>query len=181
VIASVREPLVDGSVLESYNRLSGALLRAVRTLGLDAEMNTGGQAAHDLPNPVCFEVPSAYEITVRGKKLIGSAQARRKAGVLQHGSLPLTGDLARIVEALVFPDDVARREAARRLTARATTAESVLGHPLTWDEAAAAFVNAFATELGLCFQALPISESEAQRASALVQEKYDHPVWTRRV
>ena len=40
-------------------------------------------------NPVCFEVPSTYEITVNGKKLIGSAQARKKEGVLQHGSLPL--------------------------------------------------------------------------------------------
>ena len=39
--------------------------------------------------PVCFEVPSPYEITYQGKKLIGSAQARRKQGVLQHGSLPL--------------------------------------------------------------------------------------------
>ncbi len=181
VIASAREQLVEGSVLESYNRLSGALLQAVRTLGLDAEMNVSGQTAHDLPNPICFEVPSAYEITVGGKKLIGSAQARRKAGVLQHGSLPLKGDLARIVEALVFPDDVARRDAARRLMARATTAESVLGHPVTWEEAAAAFVNAFETELGLCFQGRPISESEEQRAGALVREKYEHPAWTRRV
>jgi len=43
-------------------------------------------------NPVCFEVPSSDEITVTAKKLIGSAQARKKEGVWQHGSLPLTGD-----------------------------------------------------------------------------------------
>ncbi len=53
-------------------------------------------------NPICFEVPSTYEITVNGKKLIGSAQARKKEGVLQHGSLPLTGDLTRICQALGF-------------------------------------------------------------------------------
>jgi len=39
---------------------------------------------------------------VNGKNLIGSAQARRQEGVLQHGSLPLSGDLARICQALAF-------------------------------------------------------------------------------
>ena len=62
-----------------------------------------------------------------GKKLIGSAQARRKEGVLQHGSLPLTGDLTRICQALVFPDESARETAMQRLLARATTVKSVLG------------------------------------------------------
>ena len=33
------------------------------------------------------------------RKLLGSAQARRADYVLQHGSLPLTGDLARLVDA----------------------------------------------------------------------------------
>jgi lipoate-protein ligase A len=72
-------------------------------------------------NPVCFEVPSTYEITVDGKKLIGSAQARKKEGVLQHGSLPLTGDLTRICDALVFESESARQNAKERLLARAAT------------------------------------------------------------
>ena len=79
------------------------------------------------PNPVCFEVPSTYEITVNGKKLIGSAQARKKEGVLQHGSLPLTGDLTRICQALVFENEAARENASKRLLERATTVESALG------------------------------------------------------
>ena len=67
---------------------------------------------------MCFEVPSNYEITVQGKKLIGSAQARRKEGILQHGSLPLVGDLGRITQVLQFgSQDKAgsRGEAAERL------------------------------------------------------------------
>ena len=70
-------------------------------------------------NPVCFEVPSTYEITVDGKKLIGSAQARKKEGVLQHGSLPLTGDLTRICQALVFERMRRARERGATLTRRA--------------------------------------------------------------
>ena len=104
------EPNLAGTVLESYNRLAGALLAAVQDLSLPVEMKEGKAESNGETNPVCFEVPSTYEITVDGKKLIGSAQARRKEGVLQHGSLPLTGDLTRICQALVFPDESGERE-----------------------------------------------------------------------
>src|SRR6185503_17032916 len=89
VIAPNEEPRVAGSVPESYNRLAQALLLAVKNLELPVESKEGKANGNSTPNPVCFEVPSAYEITVDGKKLIGSAQARKKEGVLQHGSLPL--------------------------------------------------------------------------------------------
>ena len=127
VIGSAEDPLLAGGVLESYNRLAGALLHAVQRLGLPVEMKEGKANPTGTSNPVCFEVPSTYEITVHGKKLIGSAQARKKEGVLQHGSLPLTGDLTRICQALVFDDESARAAAAQRLLARATTVESALG------------------------------------------------------
>ncbi len=89
----------------SYNRLARALLLAVKELELPVEIKEGKVDHSSMPNPVCFEVPSTYEITVNGKKLIGSAQARRKEGVLQHGSLPLVGDLTRICQALVFENE----------------------------------------------------------------------------
>jgi lipoate-protein ligase A len=186
VIGPSDDPRLAGSVLESYNRLACALLNAVCSLGLDARSNPlnselSGSGKHDLPNPVCFEVPSAYEITVDGKKLIGSAQARRKEGVLQHGSLPLVGDLARITEALVFPDEAARQDAAERLLARATTVESVLGRAVSWDEAAEAFTRGFERELGLHFQAGGLSKGEQRRAAELVEQKYDHASWMKRV
>src|SRR5258708_8109308 len=85
VIAPTDEPHVSGSILESYNRLALALLEAVqspdltaRALPLNVAMKENAVANHETHNPVCFEVPSAYEITADGKKLIGSAQARRR-------------------------------------------------------------------------------------------------------
>jgi lipoyl(octanoyl) transferase len=181
VIGSAEEPLVAGGVLASYNRIAQALLLAVKDLGLPVEMKEGESGDHLSPNPVCFEVPSTYEITVAGKKLIGSAQARKKEGVLQHGSLPLTGDLTRICQALVFANESARQEAASRLSARATTVESALGGAVTWDSAAAALIQAFETQLGLCFERGELSEYESRRAEELIREKYDHPSWTERV
>lgn len=181
VIAPADEPRVEGSVLESYNRLAGALLRAVKSLEIPVEMKEGKVNDGGTPNPVCFEVPSTYEITVNGKKLIGSAQARKKEGVLQHGSLPLSGDLTRITQALKFENEAAREHAARRLLERATTVESALGREVSWETAAQAFVEAFEAQLGLRFERGELSDSESKRAEELVKEKYDHPSWTERV
>ena len=125
-------------------------------------------------------MPSTYEITVNGKKLIGSAQARKQEGVLQHGSLPLIGDLTRICQALVFKDEAAREVAAQRLLTRATTVESVIGVETDWETAAQAFVHGFESQLGIHFQRGEISRSESERADELVKEKYAHPSWTER-
>jgi len=183
VIAPMDEPRVAGSILESYNRLAQALLLAVKSLELPVEMKEHVGLTGNMPptNPVCFEVPSSYEITVNGKKLIGSAQARKKEGVLQHGSLPLTGDLARICQALVFENEAVREDAARRLLERATTVESALGRAVSWERAAQAFIHAFEAQLGLSLKRGELSESESRRADELVREKYDHAVWTKRV
>lgn len=180
VIAPNSEPRVEGSVLESYNRLAQALLLAVQSLELPVEMKAEKVDHTSMPNPVCFEVPSTYEITVNGKKLIGSAQARKREGVLQHGSLPLTGDLTRICQALVFENESARELAATRLLERATTAESALGRGVSWEVAAQAFIQAFEAQLGLSLESGELSESESQRAEELVKEKYAHSSWTER-
>jgi lipoyl(octanoyl) transferase len=191
------DPVLVGGILESYNRIAQALMYAVRELGLPVEMKEhADQPATKNANPVCFEVPSTYEITVNGKKLIGSAQARKKEGVLQHGSLPLTGDLTRICQALIFKDEVAREVAAQRLLTRATTVESILDeirpersrrmnahHTSTslsadWEIAARAFVRGFEVQLGISFESGVLSQSEEKRAAELVEKKYAHPSWT---
>jgi len=182
VIAPADEPRVAGSILESYNRLAQALLLAVQRLEIPVEMQEHVNSTGSMPlsNPVCFEVPSSYEITVNGKKLIGSAQARKKEGVLQHGSLPLTGDLTRICQALRFEDESTREEASQRLLDRATTVESALGRAASWGEAAQAFVHAFEAQLGLSLKRGELSDSESRRTEELVREKYDHASWTAR-
>jgi len=183
VIGPLREPRLYGTILESYARLATALLTALQRLGLPAvsQSNYTLHPGTDLQGPVCFEVPSNYEITVYGKKLIGSAQARRKEGVLQHGSLPLSGDLTRITQVLVYPSPQARQESAQRLLDRATTVEAVLDRKLTWDETAREMAAAFQDCLNLELVEEGLSTEEIARASQLVNEKYAHPVWNERI
>jgi lipoyl(octanoyl) transferase len=203
VIGPPEDPRLAGSVLESYRCLSQALLYALHLLGIPAEAHEKSLEApttNPAANPVCFEVPSNYEITVGGKKLVGSAQARRRNGVLQHGSLPLAGDLTRIVQALALPEDAslktdeaslkpdeaflksgeARREASARLLERATTVETVLGKVVSWEQAAQAYVQAFEEALNLQLVPGVLSESEMQRAETFKSEKYGHPHWNLR-
>lgn len=187
VVGPPEDPRLAGGVLESYKHLASALLSALHILGIPAEalektsQNSTETKTNNKENPVCFEVPSNYEITIAGKKLIGSAQARRRDGVLQHGSLPLQGDLTRIVRVLALNNPFERAEAAERLREKATTVESVIGEPLSWETAADAFQRAFEQTLKLNLEVSRLTDGEEQRAMELVEEKYANPRWTQRV
>ncbi|MCD4754091.1 MAG: lipoate--protein ligase family protein [Anaerolineaceae bacterium] len=179
VIAPLNEDRVKGSIIESYRRLSQALLAALNELSLNAR----AEKEYILPTqsnklaPVCFEVPSKYEITVQGKKIIGSAQARKHGGVLQHGSLPLHGDLTRIIEVLNFFSETSRDRAKERLLAHATTIESVLGEITPWDVAANAFIEAFQKTLNIDFIKSDPTCSELERANQFQKDKYRNDEW----
>ena len=175
-------PILAGDILTSYRRLSEAILLALEMIGLQVKAlpkEDGPKGPQT--DPVCFEVPSNYEITADGKKLVGSAQARRKDGVLQHGSLPLYGDLTRITRALVFETEAQRTQAAQRLLERATTAQSVTGAKVSWDQAAESFGRAFSEKLGIQFKPGDLSEEEMTQADELVASKYANPEWTLRL
>jgi lipoate-protein ligase A len=187
VIGPESDPRLARGVLESYRILSRALLEGLHRLGIPAEVveqlenvqqHAGAHPRASNQNPVCFEVPSNYEITVEGKKLIGSAQARRKEGVLQHGSLPLYGDLGRIVNVLRFTDLESRQKAAERLLARATTVEQVIGEKISWDRAALALAEAFRDVLNLELVPGDLTPEESRRAEDLIGEKYANHRWT---
>jgi lipoate-protein ligase A len=179
--AALDEPLLQSAtILESYQRLAVLLIQAAQSLGIAAEMASHAPATHTEKGPVCFEEPSAYEIVAGGKKLIGSAQARKKEGVLQHGSFPLHGDLTRITQALAFPNEQAREMAAQKLLGRATTAERVTGRVIPWETAAQALVRAFEAGTGLALERGELTGAEEALAEEFFQNKYAHPGWTER-
>jgi len=182
VIAPNYEPLVAGSLLESYYRIAQGLIKALHILNLPVEINDYIPGLNsNASGPVCFEIPSAYEITIHGKKLIGSAQARRKQGVLQHGSLPLFGDLGRIMKVLNFINEAERQDAIERLLDLATTVEIELNKNVTWETAAQAFIEAFTEELELKIEPGELSKEENELAQELVETKYSQLGWISRV
>ncbi len=184
VAAPATEPRVEGSIMDAYLRLSNALLTGLRGLGLEADKAAGSVRAGSDVSAACFEVPSAYEITAAGRKLLGSAQSRRAGYVLQHGSLPLTGDLGRLVDVLALAED--ERAALRaELTARAITLAQALGvdedaPSVQFANVAHALQSGFAQTLNLSFVACQPTSGEVRRAAELIREVFANPEWAGR-
>ena len=142
------DPRAAGGVVESYRRLSEGLLAGLRRLGVEAVQARGQRKPASDLTAICFETPSDYEITAGGRKLIGSAQWRSRGRVLQHGTLPLDGDLTRVVSYLSMPDG--ERETQRSaLGACALTLEEAVGRTLPFAQVAHALAGGFAEALNL--------------------------------
>lgn len=182
VIAPEKHPLMAGTLLESYQRISAALLHAMHALNVPAiSVELPNQSNRNKPvEPVCFEVPSNFEIACQGKKLIGSAQSRRKNAVLQHGAIPLFGDISRIVLALTATLPKEEYIARNRVRERAATLEDILGHRISWEQCSQAVISGFQA-IGVHCIPGKLTEIENQNAEVLFQEKYSNSLWTNRM
>ena len=181
VIASPEHPLMAGLVLDSYLRLSAGLVAGLARLGIAAEPAPGTNRAGPDVSPACFEVPSAYEIVAGTRKVLGSAQARRARSVLQHGSLPLTGDLTRVVDCLTFEDEAEREALRSSLQGHAATAEELASRPISFEEAVAAFIAGFAEALAIELAPGELTDAERGWAAELLRDRYGNAAWTARV
>jgi len=94
----------DGGVLLSYHRLSLALQDGLRRLGVPATLAPASAAPSTaVHGPACFDRPSAHEILLNGRKLVGSAQVRRGGAILQHGSILVEPRIASLIACLRLP------------------------------------------------------------------------------
>jgi len=82
----------------AYAAVNDVLVEALRAVGVPAMLSEAGKPV--IPDgPVCFDLPAEGEITVNGRKLVGSAVWRQGDSYLQHGSIlvhddqPLLGTL----------------------------------------------------------------------------------------
>ncbi len=182
VAAAADEPRVKGGVMDAYLRLSNALVTGLRNLGVEADKASGNTRVGADVSAACFEVPSAYEITAGGRKLLGSAQSRRAKYVLQHGSLPLKGDITRVIDVLVLEAE----EAAglrQQLALRACTLAQSLGvaddaPAVEFMRVAQALVQGFSSVLNLTCKPSQLTSFELRTAAQLIREQYANPEWT---
>ena len=183
VSGPIEEPRMAGGVMDAYLRFSNALLSGLSTLGLKAEKAGGRTRAGRELSAACFETPSAYEITAGGRKLMGSAQSRRKGYVLQHGSLPLWGDVTRLVDVLAL-SCTAKDRLRQQLRRQAATLAEALDLPpdserLAFPHVAAAMAGGFASALDQDLESGTLSASELSRSAELIRVRYADPAWTR--
>ena len=128
-------------VLETYRVIGQGLQAGLGRLGVATELVPLVRGRRDLAAlPVfCFRRAGAYEIAVGGRKLVGSAQRRQRGAFLQHGSVVLDADAARI--RAVFPREP-------EPMAGMTTLAAVLGSRPRFDTVVAALAAGLAEALG---------------------------------
>ena len=175
VIAPDNEIRVAGTIVESYKRLSEGLLNGLKLMGVPTQQADRVDGHDAEQGPVCFEVPSNYEIVFDDKKLVGSAQMRKAGVVLQHGTIPLHGDIARITLYLSSHPD------ADRVRRRATTVEYAIGHVVDFDSAARSMAAGFSEILNLDLQPGDLIDQEQAWAGELRETKYANDEWTYRL
>lgn len=200
VIARENDPRVSGGVVESYRKISTALVEGLRALGAsvslaapdktllramsarrvvtldkaeEGEAGTGSSA-------ICFDAASAYELTAGGKKLVGSAQARRGGVLLQHGSILLDIDWDSWVSVFAYASEAGKQRAYKKLPERMTSLRHELGRAVSAQEVLAALVPAFEKMLHISLEGAALDAVEGATALRLAAEKYGSEEWTAR-
>ncbi len=139
VTYAVAAPIATfGGLREAYRAIHTRLAAALQSLGVDATLALDRPSARPPVSPSsCFATPVGGEVLVAGRKLVGSAQVRKRSAFLQHGSILLDGSQA-IVAAVSRMPQAASAE---------TTLARALGRPVTFEEVADAIVAAWGDEV----------------------------------
>jgi lipoate-protein ligase A len=169
-IALPTSALGGDGVLPSYHRLSLALQDGLQRLGVAATMAPESAAGGVLSGPVCFDRPSAHEILFQGRKLVGSAQVRRRGGLLQHGSIVIEPRPAKVLACLHVADETQRLEGAMAGLAQAGVSDPA--------QVAGALADAFAARFGVTLVESGLRPDERAAAQALARSKYQSSGWT---
>lgn len=173
--------LSDGprTLTEHYRLIGLALAAGLRHLGLPVRLERPqrlGTTRRAPASPACFAALSRYELSVGGKKLIGSAQKRGQRALLQHGSIPLTLDRQRLFDCLRVPPEqrpILVQEAYTTMTSVhevATTRVSITALHETLREG-------FATTFGVELVEGAILPQEWHLAQQLRTTKYATTTW----
>jgi lipoyl(octanoyl) transferase len=169
-------PLVSGSILESYLKISRGLLVGMEKLGIQAAIISHKDLS-GLGTGACFDSPSFYELVVQGRKAVGSAQTRKNGIVLQHGSIIRELDIEQLFAVLHFPKSEIRDRMKEAFKNKACSLQEVAGRILTDPEIIQAMSQGFAEGLGINLVAGSLSKLELELTEELEHSKYSSLEW----
>ena len=178
LIAPEHDPNVCGTIIQSYLKISQALLRGFQTLGVPAEMVASG-GTEGASSAACFDAPSWYELVVGGRKLVGSAQMRKEGMLLQHGSIILHMESDLLFRLLKFPSEAIRQRLLTGFQAKACALDEVWTRPIAREELEREICAGFRASMGIDFQQSQLTDLE-QTMKEEVLFKYQSETWTKR-
>ncbi|MCS7265841.1 MAG: lipoate--protein ligase family protein [Armatimonadetes bacterium] len=156
------------SVMATYHWIAKGLIAGLKELGVEASVPTLHLCDSNSPSNFCFVRLTGADLSVKGKKLGGSAQARRRNFLLQHGSIPLSLGMNEL--RLIFGDIDFEQF---------TCIDWVLGRKVSFDEFADALVCGFEKAFNINFSVRGLTDEELELAILLVELKYGTEMWTK--
>lgn len=145
------------NIMESYGWICETIVISIKRLGFDASF-----------------VP-LNDIVVKGKKVSGSAQTRRKGVLLQHGTLLLGVDVDKMFCVLKVPSEKFKDKIIKDVKERVTSLAGT-----TFEEMASSLKTSFATKFDAKLLADTMSTEEINHANWLAERKYNSREWNRR-
>jgi len=178
-------PLAAPDIVESYRRLGPPVVAAMRRLGVDGrlvlpeEAHRGGRREGP-GSSACFASLAPYELVLRGRKLVGNSQLRRRGVVLHHAMTLLDFDPARFASLLRSESTEERGRVAEHLAGLVGSLRWALGEEVSPGKLAEALEAGFAEALGVRLRPGELTPDEREDARRLVGEKYGNREWTYR-
>ena len=107
VICDYSHELFTYGIQGAYRAISQCIVKALKDIGVDAELMPVGSGRQMRKKDSCFHAPARFEVMAGGRKIVGSSQRRFKGALLQHGSILLGMDTA--LTDRVFGDGASKR------------------------------------------------------------------------
>ncbi len=171
-----------GGLRATYELINRGLVQALGSLGVPAVMVEVGGSPAGLDSGPCFHQPAPGEVTVAGRKLVGSAQARLEGAILQHGSLLIGPGQERLL-GLGSTSDEFRTGApggspgsSGRIRAPISL-EEVLGQAPPWYELVEAIVSGLSDVTGGDWNRGELTEPERVKSMEFAK-RYASAEWT---
>jgi len=173
-------PELGRNTMETYQRISLALLESLKTLRIQAEWARPNReriafSDNSFVSKPCFVSSSRFEITVAGKKLIGSAQRREKSDFIQHGSIPLGDGKVSLGELLTEKNT--GEKIKEKLKKKSTNLERILKRSVECEEVISALKKGFGNFFGVKLVGEELTQGELETARVLRDRKYSTEEW----
>ena len=147
LVAPIPHARFPGNLAGAFGAVSKAVIFSLEKAGV-GKPEISGKDKRSLGDdnkrsPACFSTSNHWEITVKGKKLAGSAQRRLNGAFLQHGSILLDWDPELAHSLLRYSSESEQAQGLNSLTFSTLTLKETLSIKPEWGEVAHCFVEGF--------------------------------------
>jgi lipoate-protein ligase A len=171
----VKSPVFPADIKGSYQKIAHGLLLGLKNMGIPAEI--AEDRAKELHRFSCFLNTSFYEITVKGKKLIGSAQKRWRDIFLQHGSIIISSPYSLLSDLINFKDQEEKRDFLRLHAEKGTSISEKLNRKPSESEIIDTMKKGLEDGIGIRMEKEGLTKEEDADAHRLFTEKYNTRRW----